>query len=638
MTDLSDNSPSPKPVSNTLADETIGSPPEKITLALNGSEVAPAEKHWETTPATRPDLLTSPPHFSELSNASGPEPTLTTDTTVKNFIAEAIAGAITDLKKDLLAALGHKRKAMKDIVTDSEDSDIEENSQQSSEATPVYNRSPLAPSKRRRELLYDSDQISLTSSNGGNSPRPSRRTAEAVMGAVQVFPREINKFNGLTNIDYFITDLKSAFLSPGAEKVPEAEKVCYAARFLEGDARTWFQSYARDQETNPIYKDSNLFLEELRNTFSTDDRLNSALERFQGLKYDKTKKIPLVIADFKCLMLDLKNEIGQTVAIRAFLTTLSQTVNDQIRMLSNGGTITSLEEAYQLAVRATNIVAMTVQKEPNAPTTEYPTSSRPRESYKRTNDKHSSPEITKCTKCQGNYHTADNCKLTPEQLLLFCTHCARAGHTLPDCRNYARMKAKDNGKIKAKIMKTTDTRSFNYAIRLGLKLGKCSLVPVKQCLELEVILHQPDGKENYKLRTLVDSGASATFINSELVNKLQLPTEKLETALDVELADGTTSKTGSITMIIKPCKIDIGQTHSEVIAPYVTAIPEWDLILGYSWLRQHNPVIDWQDSEIHFSDIKDVVKQIVNGTLSHDKQHGANESRNAQSITLYICI
>ena len=91
-------------------------------------------------------------------------------------------------------------------------------------------------------------------------------------------------------------------------------------------------------------------------------------------------------------------------------------------------------------------------------------------------------------------------------------------------------------------------------------------------------------------------------------------------------------------MIIKPCKIDIGQTHSEVIAPYVTAIPEWDLILGYSWLRQHNPVIDWQDSEIHFSDIKDVVKQIVNGTLSHDKQHGANESRNAQSITLYICI
>ena len=42
--------------------------------------------------------------------------------------------------------------------------------------------------------------------------------------------------------------------------------------------------------------------------------------------------------------------------------------------------------------------------------------------------------------------------------------------------------------------------------------------------------------------------------------------------------------------------------HQEVVTFYVSDLGHDDLILGYTWLRKHNPKVDWQTQAVQFTD------------------------------------
>jgi len=76
--------------------------------------------------------------------------------------------------------------------------------------------------------------------------------------------------------------------------------------------------------------------------------------------------------------------------------------------------------------------------------------------------------------------------------------------------------------------------------------------------------------------------------------------EKLRTPLIVRNADDSINVKGKITHKVLLAMKTNG--HQEVVTFYISDLGHDDLILGYTWLRKHNPTIDWQTQAVQFAD------------------------------------
>lgn len=96
------------------------------------------------------------------------------------------------------------------------------------------------------------------------------------------------------------------------------------------------------------------------------------------------------------------------------------------------------------------------------------------------------------------------------------------------------------------------------------------------------------------VKVLVDSGASRDFISAAAVKRLGLAMSPLDVHLKVRLADGSLST--SAMQVTFPLELPpaLCETRSFV----VTSLDAYDIILGKTWLTDHNPVIDWVTNTI----------------------------------------
>ena len=94
-----------------------------------------------------------------------------------------------------------------------------------------------------------------------------------------------------------------------------------------------------------------------------------------------------------------------------------------------------------------------------------------------------------------------------------------------------------------------------------------------------------------KDQALINSGTTGNFINQQFVLKYHLETKKLTKSLHICNVDGTRNSVGEI---IRYCDLQfkIGQQGHQVCF-LVTNLRMNRIILGYPWLAQFNPDIDW---------------------------------------------
>ena len=98
---------------------------------------------------------------------------------------------------------------------------------------------------------------------------------------------------------------------------------------------------------------------------------------------------------------------------------------------------------------------------------------------------------------------------------------------------------------------------------------------------------------------LVDSGATTIFVNHTIVEKHNLVTNTLANPYNVINADGTSNKQGLIDKSVHAL-LKIGE-HSSTHRLLVADLGNKDLIIGMSYLRRHNPEIDWAKGEWRFT-------------------------------------
>ena len=118
-------------------------------------------------------------------------------------------------------------------------------------------------------------------------------------------------------------------------------------------------------------------------------------------------------------------------------------------------------------------------------------------------------------------------------------------------------------------------------------------------LRIKVELETTDTGEKKSLNSLVDSGATGEFLDREYVRSNRLRTRKLSHPIPVYNIDGTLNEAGSITEVVD--LILRYRKHSERTLFAVTSLGKQKLILGHSWLRKHNPEIDWVTGDVKMS-------------------------------------
>jgi hypothetical protein len=100
-------------------------------------------------------------------------------------------------------------------------------------------------------------------------------------------------------------------------------------------------------------------------------------------------------------------------------------------------------------------------------------------------------------------------------------------------------------------------------------------------------------------QALIDCGATGCFIDIEWAKFNNIPMCPLTKPILVYNVDGTANDAGMI-MDITDIILQYDK-HSEHTQLAVTCLGKQSMILGYNWLRNHNPEINWQTKGIKMS-------------------------------------
>ena len=103
---------------------------------------------------------------------------------------------------------------------------------------------------------------------------------------------------------------------------------------------------------------------------------------------------------------------------------------------------------------------------------------------------------------------------------------------------------------------------------------------------------------------LIDSGAGGKFIDQNFAKEEKLETKDLENPLVVYNIDGTLNKKGTIRKYVElPMTINGKKTSERLM---VTGLGKLKIILGFPWLNEQNPVIDWKIGMVSFPEKKKI--------------------------------
>jgi hypothetical protein len=118
-------------------------------------------------------------------------------------------------------------------------------------------------------------------------------------------------------------------------------------------------------------------------------------------------------------------------------------------------------------------------------------------------------------------------------------------------------------------------------------------------LAVKVEIESTDTAVRRRTQALIDCGTTGCFIDIEWAKLNNIPTRPLTNLIPVYNVDGTANYASAITDIANI--ILRYENHSEHTQLAITHLGKQSLILGYNWLCNHNPEINWQTKDITMS-------------------------------------
>jgi len=118
-------------------------------------------------------------------------------------------------------------------------------------------------------------------------------------------------------------------------------------------------------------------------------------------------------------------------------------------------------------------------------------------------------------------------------------------------------------------------------------------------LLLPVEIGTTDTSELYSIEALLDCGATGSLIDRDFVCLKGMNTWTLSHNIPVFNVNGSPNKAGQISEVVDV--VLCYKTHSERMLLAVSRLGKQNLILGYGWLKDHNPKIDWEKGKVEMT-------------------------------------
>ena len=151
---------------------------------------------------------------------------------------------------------------------------------------------------------------------------------------------------------------------------------------------------------------------------------------------------------------------------------------------------------------------------------------------------------------------------------------------------------------------------------------------VDEEIPAECILLSIEGVFNgFPVKFLIDSGATDCFVSTMFVEDKGLVLNKRNDKVKINLADGTTrvSKT-----YVKQACISFKE-HMEFMDFTIINIPQYEDILGKSWLDRWNPTINWKEHSLQWKMGKRIIK-VTGVSDAHAEKNASSLLKNTVKI------
>ena len=142
-------------------------------------------------------------------------------------------------------------------------------------------------------------------------------------------------------------------------------------------------------------------------------------------------------------------------------------------------------------------------------------------------------------------------------------------------------------------------RRLKWQKTLPTALTIAAAEEVSTSLRLKVEIETTDTAEKKSITALLDSGSTGKCIDRDYAKSCWFNLVKLAQPIPVYNVDGTPNEAGSITEVVN--LILHYKNHSERMTFCVTSLGKQKLILRHSWLRKHNPKIDWSTGKVQMT-------------------------------------
>ena len=135
--------------------------------------------------------------------------------------------------------------------------------------------------------------------------------------------------------------------------------------------------------------------------------------------------------------------------------------------------------------------------------------------------------------------------------------------------------------------------------RLSKLLSISALDARGTSLLLPVEIGTTDTSELHSVEALLDCRVTGSLIDRDFVRSKGMNTWTLSHNIPVFNVDGSPNKTGQISEVVNV--VLHYKTHSERMLLAISGLRKQNLILGYDWLKNHNPKIDWEKGEVEMT-------------------------------------
>jgi len=98
---------------------------------------------------------------------------------------------------------------------------------------------------------------------------------------------------------------------------------------------------------------------------------------------------------------------------------------------------------------------------------------------------------------------------------------------------------------------------------------------------------------------LLDSRATGNFIDKDFVRTKGISTRNISCPIPVFNVDGSSNEARQISEVVDV--VLRYKTHSERMLLTVSNLGKQSMILGYTWLKDHNPEVNWQTGEMQMN-------------------------------------